>query len=135
VARLKQIVIDCQHPASLARFWSDALEQFEIRPYDDDEIARLAALGFTPESDPTVLVDGPQLELCFQQVDTTGRDTKRHLHFDIDTDKLDSEVLRLVDLGAQVVERFDSHVWMRDPEQNDFCLMSNQLTNEIPPAL
>ena len=54
MARLKQIVIDCRHPARLARFWSDALEQFEVRPYDDEEIARLAALGFTPESDPTV---------------------------------------------------------------------------------
>ncbi len=61
--------------------------------------------------------------------------TPSHLHFDIDidTDELDSEVQRLVDLGAQVVERFDSHVWMRDPEQNDFCVTSKQMTNESPP--
>ena len=122
MARLKQIVIDCRHPSGLARFWSDALDRFEIRPYDDDEVTRLAALGFTPETDPTVLIDGPQLELCFQQVDTRGRDTKRHLHFDLDTDDLDAEVQRFVGLGAQVVERFKSHAWMRDPEQNDFCV-------------
>jgi hypothetical protein len=125
VARLKQIVIDCEHPAGLARFWSGALEHFEIRPYDDDEINRLAGLGFTPETDPIVLVDGPHLELCFQLVDTTDRDTKRHLHFDIGTQDLDAEIQRLVDLGAQVVERFESHAWMRDPEQNDFCVTRN----------
>jgi hypothetical protein len=133
MAGLKQIVIDCRHPAGLARFWCSALEHFEVRPYDDAEIARLAALGFTPETDPTVLVDGPELELCFQQVDTSGRDTKRHIHFDIETDDLDTEVQRLVDLGAQDVERFDSHVWMRDPEQNDFCV-TRRPTNQTHPA-
>ena len=37
-----------------------------MRAYDDAEIVRLAALGFTPESDPTVMVDGPGPSLCFQ---------------------------------------------------------------------
>jgi hypothetical protein len=64
---------------------SGAPEHFEIRPYDNDEINRLAGLGFTSETDPVVLVDGPHLELCFQLVDTRDRNTRRHLHFDIDT--------------------------------------------------
>jgi hypothetical protein len=55
----KQIVIDCQYPAGFGRFWSYALEHFEIRPYDNDEINRLAGLAFTPETDPIVLVGGP----------------------------------------------------------------------------
>ena len=85
VARLNQIVIDCENPARLARFWCGVLDQFQIRPYDDIEIARLAAIGCTPETDPIVLVDGPHLELCFQQAEIDGRDTKRRLHFELAT--------------------------------------------------
>lgn len=44
-SRLKQIVIDCHHPAGLAKFWAAALDDFDVRAYDDAEIARLAALG------------------------------------------------------------------------------------------
>jgi hypothetical protein len=62
VGRLKQIVIDCATPSALARFWAAALDDFEVRPYDDDEVARLAALGYTPETDPGVIVDGPHVE-------------------------------------------------------------------------
>ncbi|MFT7650026.1 MAG: hypothetical protein ACI8Y4_004791 [Candidatus Poriferisodalaceae bacterium] len=31
-------------------------------------------------------------------------------------------VERLCGLGAQVVSDLDDHVWLRDPEGNDFCL-------------
>ena len=122
MARLKQIVIDCQHPAGLARFWAAALDDFEVRVYDDAEIARLAALGFTPETDPVVILDGPYVEICFQKVDPPPL-TKRPLHLDVRADDRPSEVRRLADLGASVKERFDSHTWMRDPEGNDFCVV------------
>ena len=59
MGKLKEIVIDADHPASLARFWAAAVDGYAVRPYDDAEIARLAALGLTPETDPFVLVDGP----------------------------------------------------------------------------
>jgi hypothetical protein len=61
VARLKQVVVDCAAPAALARFWAAALDGFAVRPYDDAEVARLAELGYTPETDPGVIVDGPHL--------------------------------------------------------------------------
>jgi Glyoxalase-like domain len=122
MAFLKQIVIDCEHPASLARFWSAALDNFEIRPYDDEEFARLATLGFTPETDPVVLVDGPGIEICFQKVPLEASLEKRRLHLDIASDDLEGEVLRLVDLGASQVEKFNDHAWMRDLEGNDFCV-------------
>jgi hypothetical protein len=66
VGKLTQIVIDCRHPAPLARFWAAALDGFEVLPYDDDEIARLARLGLTPETDTCVIVVGPDLELGFR---------------------------------------------------------------------
>lgn len=72
MGRLKQIAIDCATPSALARFWAAALDGFEVRPYDDDEVARLAALGYTPETDPGVIVDGPHVELCFQRSTSSG---------------------------------------------------------------
>ena len=95
VARLKQLVVDCRHPAMLARFWAAALDDFSIRPYDDAEIARLAALGLTPETDPGVILDGPALELCFQQVDVFET-TSNRVHPDLETDDREAEVARLV---------------------------------------
>jgi hypothetical protein len=121
MARLKQIVVDCESPATLARFWTAALDDFEVRPYDDEEIARLAALGYTPETDPTVIVDGPQLEICFQRVEVEPR-SKTPVHLDIAAPDRRAEVDRLVGLGATVVASFDRHTWMRDPAGNDFCV-------------
>jgi hypothetical protein len=121
MARFKQVVIDCRHPASLARFWAAALDDFDVRPYDDAEIARLAALGFTPETDPGVIVDGPTLELGFQQVDVESI-RKKPLHLDIEASDRRAEVQRLLGLGATVKEEFEDHTWMQDPEGNDFCV-------------
>ena len=123
MARLTQIVVDCEVPSALARFWAAALDGFEVRPYDDAEIARLAALGHTPETDPTVIVDGPGLELCFQQV-ATERRSKTPIHFDITATDRHAEVQRLAALGATVREQFDDHTWMLDPEGNDFCVVA-----------
>ena len=69
MARLAQLVVDSREPSSLARFWAATLDDFEIRAYDDDEIARLASIGRTPETDPCVILDGPMLEICFQEVE------------------------------------------------------------------
>ncbi|MGQ0432276.1 MAG: VOC family protein [Microthrixaceae bacterium] len=120
MGRLAQIVIDCRNPAGLARFWAAALDGFDVLPYDDDEISRLAALGLTPETDTCVIVVGPDLELCFREVDE-GAIAKAPIHLDISTTNLDSEVDRLVGLGATIKHRFDDHVWMCDPEGGDFC--------------
>lgn len=121
MARLKQLVIDARHPAALARFWAEVLDGFEIRAYDDAEVARLAGLGLTPETDPVVILDGPGLEVCFQQVDVESV-RKKPLHLDLASADRAGEVARLVALGATIVEVFDAHTWLRDPEGNDFCL-------------
>ena len=59
MARLRDIVIDCSSAPDQARFWAGALDGYELRPYDDAEIERLASRGFTPETDPSVADDGP----------------------------------------------------------------------------
>ena len=121
MARLTQLVVDSRRPSSVARFWAAALDGFEIRAYDDQEIARLASLGLTPETDPCVILDGPNLEICFQEVDVPSME-KRPLHLDISTADRVNERSRLVSLGASIVQEFESHTWMRDPEGNDFCI-------------
>jgi hypothetical protein len=121
MGRLKQIVIDCATPSALARFWAAALDGFEIRAYDDEEVARLAALGYTPETDPGVVVDGPHVALYFQKVDLERR-SKTPLHLDLASSEWLAEIDRLTALGATVRQRFERHVWMRDPEGNDFCV-------------
>jgi hypothetical protein len=45
MARLKQIVVDSRRPPELARFWAAVLDDFELRAYDDAEIARLRRSG------------------------------------------------------------------------------------------
>lgn len=121
MARLSQLVVDSRAPAALARFWASALDDFEIRAYDDAEIARLASIGRTPETDPCVMLDGPTLEICFQEVATLP-DGRRAVHLDISTPERAQERERLLSLGATIVAEFEHHTWMRDPEGNDFCI-------------
>lgn len=119
--KIREIVFDCHHPALLARFWAEMLDGFDVRPYDDEEIERLAELGLTPETDPVVMVDGPGLELGFQKTDLESV-AKNKVHLDLSVSSLEGAVADALELGATVVERFDEHVWLRDPEGNDFCL-------------
>lgn len=121
MGHLKQIVVDCDVPSALARFWAAALDDFDVRRYDEQETARLAALGYTPETDPSVIVDGPHVEICFQKVNVE-RTRKTPLHLDLTATEWRAEVDRLTVLGATVRQRFESHAWMQDPEGNDFCV-------------
>jgi hypothetical protein len=121
MARFTQLVVDSRAPASLARFWAAALDGFEIRPYDGAEVARLARIGRTPATDPCVILDGPAFEVCFQEVAALP-DGKRAMHLDISTPDRPLERDRLMSLGASIVQEFERHTWMRDPEGNDFCI-------------
>jgi hypothetical protein len=46
------------------------------------------------------------------------------LHFDLrpPLGSMEAEIERLTGRGATTVERFESHVVMRDPEGNEFCV-------------
>ena len=122
MGRLKEIVIDADHPARLAHFWSEAVDRYVIRPYDDAEIARLAALGLTPEDDPTVMVDGPGPTLCFQ-LRQGPRPERNRVHLDLAVKDRVAEIARLVALGARVVREAEGYSVLNDPEGNNFCLI------------
>ncbi|MEX2318496.1 MAG: VOC family protein [Bauldia sp.] len=123
MAHLHEIVVDCEHPAKLARFWATVLEGYAVRPHDDAEIARLSALGLTPETDPTVMVDGPGPKLCFQRVPGRRYDNNR-MHIDISAADRQAEVRRLLALGATLARETEGYTVMRDPEGNQFCVVA-----------
>ncbi|WP_152362935.1 VOC family protein [Microlunatus speluncae] len=118
---LREVVIDCRHAPSLARFWAAALDDYDVLPYDDAEIARLAGLGLTPETDPTVAVGGPMPTLFFQQV-PEGKIAKNRLHLDIEAPDRSAEVERLVALGATIEVIREGWTSLLDPEGNEFCV-------------
>lgn len=121
MGRLKDIVIDADHPAALARFWASALDGYAVLPYDDAEIARLAALGLTPETDTSVMVEGPGTRLCIH-LRTGPRPARNRLHLDIEADDLAAEVTRLLALGATSVRSGENYMVLNDPEGNNFCV-------------
>ncbi|MEZ5228407.1 MAG: VOC family protein [Acidimicrobiales bacterium] len=126
VAVLADIVFDCRHPASLARFWAQVLDGYDVAPYDADEIARLAALGITDvEDDPTVLVEGPSgPRLWFQRV-PEPKTNKNRVHLDVRSADRAAEVRRLVGLGASVLDEPAGMglTVLCDPEGNEFCVI------------
>lgn len=121
MADLEEIVFDSRHPAGLARFWAAALTGYAVRPYDDAEIERLAALGHTPETDPSVAVDGPGPTLFFQ-LNLEPKTHRNRLHLDLATADRSDEVARLTELGAHVRDEHDTFTVMLDPEGNEFCV-------------
>lgn len=124
MARLHDVVLDCRHPASLARFWAIVLDGYTVAPYDDAELARLRTLGVhDPEDDPSVLVEGPAgaPRLFFNAV-PEPKVVKNRLHLDLRAPDRDAEVARLVAAGAAEVGRHENWVVMTDPEGNEFCV-------------
>lgn len=131
MADIRDIVFDCRHPASLARFWAAVLDDYEVAPYDDDERSRLQSLGIDdPEDDPTVLVQpagpGPRPRLWFQRV-PEGKVSKNRVHLDLSVEegRFDVELERLESLGATRDPRphHPGLLVLHDPEGNEFCLL------------
>jgi catechol 2,3-dioxygenase-like lactoylglutathione lyase family enzyme len=143
-ARQVQVTFDCADPASLSRFWAEALGyRLDAPPpgFDTWEAA-LEALGVPEDernnasavSDP----DGSGPRLFFQKV-PEGKSAKNRVHLDVraapglDGEErmaaLEAECERLTGLGASRVARHEpdpplSHgfIVMQDPEGNEFCL-------------
>lgn len=121
---LKEIVFDSAHPARLARFWAQVLQGYAVLPYDAAELARLAGLGLTPDSDPVVMVAGPGPRLCFHLIEGTRPARRRNrVHLDIAVNDRAAETARLAGLGARLRRQGAGYTVMADPEGNNFCLV------------
>jgi hypothetical protein len=128
MANLRDIVIDCAHPASLARFWAAVLDDYEVAPYDDAELARLRANAiFDIEDDPSVLIQpigGAPYPRIFLQLVPEAKAGKNRLHLDLIADDPEAEAGRLSRLGARIMGEYERHLTFADPEGNEFCLMT-----------
>jgi len=110
----EQVIVDAADPVALGRWWATALEwvvvnddpeEFEIRPAPD----RLPGLLFARVPEPKSL--------------------KNRLHLDFRPDDRDAAVARLLDLGAiraDVGQGEQTWVVLRDPEGNEFCVLSSR---------
>ena len=132
---IKDISVDWVDPRNQARFWSAALGwNVEYVWVVEADVALGARVVQAEESWSTVITDMPNMpRLVFGKV-PEGKTVKNRLHFDLKADDMTSEVSRLVDLGASVVEKRErvvvgrgergEDVWtvMEDPEGNEFCV-------------
>lgn len=122
---LGDVVFDCRHPASLARFWAAALDGYRVAPYDEAELERLRAMGVDdPEDDPSVLVEpasgsGPRLWFTFVPEPKT---VKNRVHLDLRAPDVDAEAARLVGLGARELAKVQDWIVLADPEGGEFCV-------------
>jgi hypothetical protein len=127
VARLRDIVVDCERLAVLARWWAATIDGYRVAAYDEAELSRLRALGITDlEDDPTVLVEpvsGGGVRLFFQKVPEPKR-VKNRVHLDLQSDLGEDELRRLVERGATELHRVGTLVTFADPEGNEFCIDS-----------
>ena len=126
MASLGDIVVDSAHPASIARFWAAALDDYAVAPYDDAELARLRVLGIDDvEDDSSVLLmprspDRPRI--WFQRV-PEAKSVKNRVHLDLRCADIALEAGRLIDLGARVIAVREELTVLADPEGNEFCLI------------
>ena len=110
----EQVVVHSKDPVSLAMWWVKALGWVVIDSSEEEvEIRREADL--TPG-------------LIFVHLDER-KDHKNRLHLDFRPDDQRAEVARLLVLGAQHVDvgqGEQSWVVLRDPEGNEFCVLSSR---------
>jgi len=110
MGKLNCIVIDCADVKRASGFWVQALDGYEVD-------AQEWGTSLKSESDP----------LIYFEVVPEGRAVKNRLHLNIRAADRQSEVQRLVGLGATFVEEMSpggGYVWtnMKDVEGNEFCV-------------
>ena len=110
----EQIVVDAEDPARLARWWAGALGYVIVSEQPGEvEIRRsrfeIPGLIFVPVAEP--------------------KKGKNRLHIDLRPDDQESEVERLLDMGARpadIGQRDVNWVVLADPEGNEFCVLSSK---------
>ena len=121
MARIKEIVVDALNPPAQARFWAAALDDYSVRPYSAKDLADLASRGLTPETDPSVALDGAGPTLFFQ-LTRQSKVGRNRIHLDLRCASRADEVTRLERLGASVRDVRPTYTVMLDPEGNEFCV-------------
>src|SRR5262245_34683343 len=107
------LVLDCDDPEALARFWSEALGYTTVGK----------AGSYVMLVDP----DGVRPKLLLQAV-PEAKTAKNRMHLDVHVPDIETEAARLESLGARRLESAVRNelgtdwVVMADPEGNEFCV-------------
>lgn len=110
----EQTSVDANDPASLGRWWQQALGWVVV-----DESADVCEIRPTPNQLPGIL---------FVRV-PEAKTVKNRLHFDFRPDDHEHEVDRLLKLGAvrvDIGQGEQSWVVLADPEGNEFCVLATR---------
>lgn len=123
--RIQCLVIDTATPATLARFWAEALHWRVTFENDDESVVE------PPEGSAE---ENVAPDLLF--VATPDRkSTKNRLHLDLRPVDQQAEVDRLIALGARRVDigQPESVSWvvLADPEGNEFCVLRPLTPEEL----
>ncbi|MGW0774142.1 VOC family protein [Streptomyces sp. NPDC002835] len=114
---LYQIAIDCHDAPKLARFWAEVLD-WKILYEDPEEIVIGAGASALPG---IVFLTVPE-----------DKTVKNRLHLDLSPDDRDTEVDRIIGLGARRIEvgQDEDATWvvLADPEGNEFCVLRPKKT-------
>jgi predicted enzyme related to lactoylglutathione lyase len=109
--KLFSLTFDAADPPRLAEFWAK-VTGYSMK-FADENIAQITGDGSI----------GPML--MFLKV-PEPKTAKNRMHIDLGTGDLDTEVDRVVGLGAELVARIEQYgfTWatLRDPEGNEFCI-------------
>ncbi len=110
------MVIDCNDFDKMFAFWRDALHYEPREPPEED---------FVVLKDPS----GAGVNVSIQVVPEL-RVGKNRLHFDLYTEQQESEVERLLGLGARrhprTPEPDEDFIVLEDPEGNLFCVIDKE---------
>ena len=134
-----QVVIDCTDPHVLADWWAEALA-WRVEPQDEAFIRRMIDEGHATAAETTthrgnlVWAEGAAIgdettgrRIYFQAV-PEAKTVKNRVHLDIrvGADRVESEVERLVGMGAVFLHRGRQgpHSWVTiaDPAGNELCI-------------
>jgi hypothetical protein len=118
-AVVSALAVDCHDPDTLAVFWQ-ALLGGEMVVYPQYGVVALRAPGIT--FDFTLVPE--------------AKSTKNRLHLDLATPDPVATIADAIEMGATLVENFEKHTVMHDPEGNEFCVLHDMPSDRPwqPPA-
>ncbi|UXA12169.1 VOC family protein [Mycobacterium sp. SMC-8] len=110
--RFSEVCVDANDVRALAAWWSQVLGG-PAEDTDDGDVVLRAPGGVGPD---WLFLEVPE-----------GKAVKNRIHFDFTPDDQDSEVERVIALGARRVDigqGEQSWVVLADPEGNEFCILA-----------
>ena len=115
------VTFDCDDALVVGRFWSAALD----RPLDPGSTSGFASIGMPEHRDTSGWRLDEQTTWLFARVPEPKR-AKNRMHLDVAAPDMETEVARLLGLGAtRIADRNEwGYVWttLQDPEGNEFCV-------------